>query len=379
MKKIAMILHTSGIEYDDRIRKEIQSVKSLYPNIDFHIFAILDSRANESGDFISSYGVNYTVPLLRSRTKYPQGGHLLLKAWDFYKTVSPQLKYYDAIWCADVQPFFFLLLSRKPKVWDLHEIPELFLRNIVTKILLRHMMKRCKVIIHANAPRIHYLKEQSALDSASHHIVIRNFPDEAKAKTTDDVFDRFIQWLGDDDCIYLQGATDYNRCEGESFEGILGLKGIKAVAVGRYNKQIVQEIRGKYGDEFDNRIFLTGLVPQEMTPHYIKRCKASLVLYRNVSANNYYCEPNRMFQSIMNGCPVVVGNNPPMKEYVERYNLGVVLPSDGSSVNDIKEGLKIVLEKRDSILRSIHENKKVIQWNSQDGEFRQVISRLFDI
>ena len=31
MRKIAMILHTNGIEYDDRIRKEMLTVMKIYP------------------------------------------------------------------------------------------------------------------------------------------------------------------------------------------------------------------------------------------------------------------------------------------------------------------------------------------------------------
>lgn len=373
-----MILHTFGIEYDDRIRKEILSVKKLYPDIDFHIYAILESKANENGDFISSYGVKYTIPLLKSRLKYRQGGHLLQKAWDFYKTVRPELDDYDAIWCADVQPLFFLLLCRKPIIWDLHEIPEIFLKNSVTKFILRFLMNRCKVVIHANAQRIQYLKDHHAIDKKNHHKVIRNYPDEAMAKKTDEVYDKFAKWLDGSECVYLQCATDFKRCQEESFEGIMKINGLKAVAVGNYNQETINESRKKYGAAFDKKFFFTGLVPQEMTPHYIRSCTTSLVLYRNTSANNYYCEPNRMFQSIINGCPVVVGNNPPMRELVEEYNFGIVIPSDGSSAKDIVEGIKNVSKNRDKILQSINANKKKILWDSQMDEIIEIISQLFD-
>ena len=33
--KIALVLYTQGLDYDDRIRKEMLSIKSLFPNIDF--------------------------------------------------------------------------------------------------------------------------------------------------------------------------------------------------------------------------------------------------------------------------------------------------------------------------------------------------------
>ena len=47
--KIALLLYTSGIDYDDRIRKEIMSIKEIYSNIDFKIFAVDPNNREESG------------------------------------------------------------------------------------------------------------------------------------------------------------------------------------------------------------------------------------------------------------------------------------------------------------------------------------------
>jgi hypothetical protein len=89
MRKIAMILHTNSIEYDDRIRKEMLTVMKIYPDIRFKIFAIIDGDVNVTEDGVSDYGVEYCIPQLESRTKYKPGTHLLAKAYDFYKTVTP--------------------------------------------------------------------------------------------------------------------------------------------------------------------------------------------------------------------------------------------------------------------------------------------------
>ena len=57
MKKIAMILHTNGIEYDDRIRKEMLTVIKLFPDVKFKIFAIIDGDSDVTGEGVSDYGV----------------------------------------------------------------------------------------------------------------------------------------------------------------------------------------------------------------------------------------------------------------------------------------------------------------------------------
>ena len=70
MKRIAMILYTSGIEYDDRVRKEILTVKQLFPDIEFEIFAILHENNSIHGDFVSDYGIKYHIPFLKTRGFY---------------------------------------------------------------------------------------------------------------------------------------------------------------------------------------------------------------------------------------------------------------------------------------------------------------------
>lgn len=377
ISKIAMILHTNGIEYDDRIRKEMITVMGYYPNIKFKIFAIIDGKTNVAEEGISDYGVEYYIPKLVSRTKYKPGTHLIAKAYDFYKTVNPMLKDFDAVWVANERVIFFVALCHKPIIWDWHEIPMAFLGNPLKKMTLKFLMNRCKAVIHANPQRIKYIDSVGGLSKKKHQFVLRNYPnfDEADIQT-DDKYREFITWLGDSDCVYLQGATGAARCDSESVEGILAIPGLKAVVIGRFDEKLKNHFSANYGAEFENRFFFTGMVRQQMTPHYIKACKLSLVLYKNVSANNYYCEPNRMFQSIINDCPVVVGCNPPMKELVEQNGFGVVLSSDGSCVEDITAGINNALQNRGKYLNNISENKDKILWDSQKPVLNTIINTI---
>ena len=372
-----MILRTNGIEYDDRIRKEMLTIMKLYPDISFKIFVIFNDKQQESGDFKSDYGVEYHVPLLKSRLKYKQNTHILQKAWDFYKTVNPMLKDFDAIWCADIDPIFFIALSKKPKVWDLHEIPGLFLRNGLTKVVLKFLMSRCNIVIHANPQRIDFLEQIHALANKKNQFVIRNYPSFNDAyEQLDELLMKFKTWLGESNCVYLQGATGWGRCDIESVQGILNIKNIKTVVIGQYDNEVKKKLAQMYGKEFEERVFFTGLIPQQMTPHYIKCCKVSLVLYRENCANNKYCEPNRMFQSIINDCPVVVGCNPTMKGIVDKYNVGISLETDGSKIEDITNGLNKVISQYDYYIGNIKKCKSELLWNSQEKEFQMIIDSL---
>lgn len=379
VRKIAMILHTNGIEYDDRIRKEMLTVMKLYPDIKFKIFAIIDGDSDMIGEGVSDYGVEYCIPKLASRTKYKPGTHLLAKAYDFYKTVNPMLKDFDALWVANERVFFFVALSGKPIIWDWHELPMPFLRHGYMKFILRILMKICKAVVHANPERIAYIDSVHGLSNKEKQFVIHNYPNFNEAdKQTDEKFASFKSWLGSNDCIYLQGAGAEARCGIESVRGILAIEGLKAVVVGRFDDKLKKQLQEEFGEELEKRLFFTGMVRQQMTPHYIRCCKASLVLYRKTKPNNYYCEPNRMFQSIINECPVVVGCNPPMKELVEKYHFGVVLEDDGSNVAGITDGIKSVFANHNHFVEDIKKNKDKILWDSQDEEFRRIIATTFE-
>lgn len=378
-KKIAMILHTNGLEYDDRIRKEMETVMKLFPGIKFKIFAIIDGEQDKCEKGITDYNVEYEIPLLLSRKKYKPGTHLLQKAWDFYMTVKPQLKDFDAIWCADFDIFFFIMCVNKPKIWDMHELPMLFLGNPIKKSFLRFLIKKCQVVIHANEERLEFLKKQNVIENVSQHYFIRNYPNKENEQIIydDDIkYSDFVKWKGNSSCVYIQSIGNFARCAEESIEAIMQMNDLKAVVIGGFSHELKKKFYSKY-PSLDNRIFFTGMIPQKYTANYIRQCDVSLVLYRNVSPNNYYCEPNRMFQSIMADCPVVVGCNPPMKNVVDEYQFGVSLCDDGSNVDRICSALQTVLDKKDFYVQNIQKNKYIIEWENQEGVFDKIITNLF--
>ena len=53
-RKIALVIKTEGLEYDDRVRKEILTVEKIYPNVKFKIFAMLPGNKEREG--VTEYG-----------------------------------------------------------------------------------------------------------------------------------------------------------------------------------------------------------------------------------------------------------------------------------------------------------------------------------
>lgn len=374
--KVALVLYTSGLDYDDRIRKEILTIQKYYPNIKFKIFAVDSNNREESG--ITSYGVEYRIPYLVSRDKFKSGSNTFLKAWDFYKSIKGDLKQYDAIWCADTETFLFaLLLKHKPILWDLHELPTIFMNSWWKKILFRFVERKVTVMLHANKPRLQYLNTIGMVRNMDKQFVLRNYPDFNEIDDEyDDTYNHFVQWVGDENCVYLQSIVSPDRADEESIGAVLSIPNLKAVVVGKVGAGRMERFEQLFGkDVLSKRVFFAGMQKQLKTPQYIRKCVMSLVFYKNTSMNNWYCEPNRLFQNINNGNPVVVGLNPPMKEIVDKYHVGVCADTDGSDKEKIVLAIKTTLENIDNIKKNIEAAQGLWMWGSQDSLIKSIVEK----
>lgn len=377
--KIAIILYTAGLEYDDRIRKEIQSLMALEERLYFKIFALLPENREATGK--TSYGVDYRTPHLSVRNILPSGKFGFIKLLCFYLSIRKELKGFDTIWCADPEMFFFVLLVRQNSiVWDLHEYPVFFAASKLRRWFFRKLTEKCSVMIHANAPRLNYLDKLGMLDRSSSQLVLHNYPRFNEIdKSHDDVYEKFVEWLDGKKCVYLQGIVSASRADIESLEAVLSFKDFKIAVIGKIRPEVVKYLNNKYGKkQISNRIYFTGQINQLKTPQYIRLCSFSLIFYKKHSINNWLCEPNRLYQNVINGNPVVVGNNPTMKHFVNNYQCGVVANTDGSNISAIIESIHILLSKYDYYSHNASLLKEQILWDKQIETLGYIKNHLFN-
>lgn len=374
MRKIAFVLYTQGLEYDDRVRKESLSL-SKYATID--IFTLTPKNIEETG--ITSYGIEYRAFSLKSRKIIPSGKFTFLKSLEFYFRVKKYLKSYDIIWVCDEEPFLIPLFYRNKKIiWDQHELPMRFEKNRLMKILLLRIENRVYRIIHANQQRRDYLLVKRLFRKSQKHLVLHNYPDMnfIESNKTDSKYDEFIGWLNGSDYVYLQGLSTPDRYPVESIESVLRTGSLKGVVIGSFDANSKEYLSKKYGNTLSQRIFFCGRIDQLMIPNYIRNSKFSIILYELKNPNNRLCEPNRMYQSIVLGKPVVVGCNVTMKDVVEKYCFGVVINSDGKNVTDIISAIDILNRKYKLMIESIKLNKNKVIWSEQEYLFKELMFNL---
>lgn len=377
-KKIALVIKTEGLEFDDRVRKEILSVQRLFPSIKFKIFAMLPD--NKEAEGVTGYGVPYKSLFIPAREKYPSATKVYLKGWQFYKAIKKDLKAFDAVWVANMDAFFVTtFVKTKHLLWDLHELPYELFGSAWKRKLLKYTLRRCNVVLHANPQRAEYMKSINLIDDVTKHFALRNYPDFTDSEQKDDdAFNQFMAWKGDKKCIYLQGLSGDGRSAYESIIAVMHYEDFVAIVVGGFDVDIKEKLQKEFGQRFNDRIRFIGKIPQLQIPHYVEQCITTLVFYKNIRPNNWYCEANRFYQAVIMGLPVVVGNNPSMRELVQKYKFGVSIDDDGRDIDKIEAGIADVIENYEVYHQNVLTHRHLLVWDNQDAIIKEIINKLFN-
>jgi glycosyltransferase involved in cell wall biosynthesis len=90
----------------------------------------------------------------------------------------------------------------------------------------------------------------------------------------------------------------------------------------------LRELIDKHG--LAKRVFTMPWVPYDDLHGYTCSADAGVLLYRNDGRNNYYCAPNKLYEYMHAGLPVVTSNFPGLKTLVEGEDIGICVDPDSA-------------------------------------------------
>ena len=99
-------------------------------------------------------------------------------------------------------------------------------------------------------------------------------------------------------------------------------------------------------------------------------------MYKKDIDNWWLCAPNRLYQALIRGIPVIVGINPPMASLVNKYHCGVVLAGDGSNVENIKNGIIEMIENQAKFHKNTKHCLDDLFWESQIPVFKKILETI---
>jgi len=143
---------------------------------------------------------------------------------------------------------------------------------------------------------------------------------------------------------------------------------------------------GKLEQELKDLVLAAGLgdkvqfakpVPQRELLNYATSATLGVIPYQFIGLNNYYTTPNKLFEYIAAGLPVVGSNFPELSKVIKKWNLGKTFNPDDPK--DITVAIDYVLSDRDrynEMKRNVLQAAKVFNWENESKKLLEIYRRL---
>jgi glycosyltransferase involved in cell wall biosynthesis len=127
----------------------------------------------------------------------------------------------------------------------------------------------------------------------------------------------------------------------------------------------------------NNKVYFHSAVPQHDLLHYTAAADAGIIPYHFNELNNYYCTPNKLFEYIVAGIPILANDLPELNRFVSGQKIGLNLPM--STDHQIAEAIDIFFTCDLPSLRQTCGNLSgIYTWDSQCDKLIQIYDRLFN-
>lgn len=234
---------------------------------------------------------------------------------------------YDLIWAVDMDTLpgakAAAFLRRKPIVFDGHEFfsesPELQNRHLIKKIwylMEKTFLPGCDAYFTVSPGLIKLYKEKFNIDFK----LLRNLPLKKEDIPTP-------VSSGNPRVILYQGVLNAGRGIAQTIKALTFLPSeYRFVIVGRGDcSDDLKEMTNKL--KLGERVDFIGAVPFEELYKYQKNALVGICIHENIGLNYYYSLPNRLFDFMQAGIPVLTSEFPDMAEIVRDHETGLVINS----------------------------------------------------
>lgn len=226
-----------------------------------------------------------------------------------------------------------------------------------------------KVITVSDSIANEYVKNYSL----SKPYLVLNTPFYRKAQKKQDLF-RETLGIRHNQIIFLyQGALTKGRGIQDLITAFASIECDKQVLVFMGYGLLEAEVQ-KAAKENDNIFFLDAVSPNILL-NFTSSADFGISLIEDTCLSYRYCLPNKLFEYLMVGLPVIVSDLPEMKKIVSQYEVGII--AKDNSIQGIVDALnKATLVDYEEMYLNSEEVRKLYSWEVQEIELLKLYSGL---
>lgn len=268
-------------------------------------------------------------------------------------------------------------MRRKKLVYDSHEyfteVPELAgrkLKKAIWKSIEAFIFPRLKNVITVNSSIAELYRKEYGVNVE----VMRNIPVISDSLRIESVRkSRSELGLPDGPLLILQGAwINVDRGGEEAILAMKYLQGFNLLVVGGgdvYNdlRKIAEEVK-------ESRIIFKPRLPFEELRHFTMNADLGLSLDKGTNLNYYYSLPNKVFDYIHSGVPVLASSMPEVAKIVTTYKVGEITTSHDPA--DLAAQIKRMFEdagKLQEYKRNCMKHRAQLSWEQES----QVLKKFY--
>lgn len=255
---------------------------------------------------------------------------LINKSPIFYLAYNLRLFFYllgthqDILWANDLDTLLanslISIIKNKPLIYDSHELftesTQLYKRNFVKKmweIIENFCFNHVDTFITVSEPIAAFYKKKYKKPI----YVIRNLPIRFYA-------DDKLHHSKDKFTLVMQGNVNIHRGYEEAILSLKQLDDVFMYIIG--NGDAINKLKDIIEKEkINHKVQLISKQPYEEMMRYTSSADVGLRLENPDSLNSYYSLPNKIFEYIQAGIPIIATNLPEIKKIIETYEIGILI------------------------------------------------------
>jgi glycosyltransferase involved in cell wall biosynthesis len=269
----------------------------------------------------------------------------------------------------------FKFFARSRLVYDTHELETetdgaLGPKRLLYKIVERSLIRYVDFVITVNESIARWYRREYSL---SHVYAIRNVPYQANGGEDfqDGLLKRYFGIRADELLFIFQGSLSMGRGIGiilDVFAKVDRRKHVVFMGFGPLESLI------KEFEQANSNIHLHPVVKPEQVRQYTSGADVGICLQENMGLNHYLSLPNKFFEYLTSGLPVIASDFPEMAQVVEEAGCGWKVPVDRAALLALINGISWddVLTRRKRAI----EYRETIGWEREEQILLRAYRRL---